>query len=103
VFDEYGLIVCGWSADWDTALRQAIERCPTRRFGVVLGHVRRARRGGTATCCSTRATTVRITDADGLFEDLLDRVKSLEQMAVTDPVSTKVAVARMKRKLPWTP
>lgn len=23
VFDEFGLIVCGWSADWDTALAQA--------------------------------------------------------------------------------
>ena len=23
VFDQYGLIVCGWSADWDTALRSA--------------------------------------------------------------------------------
>jgi hypothetical protein len=32
VFDEYGLIACGWSADWDIALRSAIERCPSRRF-----------------------------------------------------------------------
>ena len=30
VFDEYGLIVCGGSADWDKA-RAAIERCPNRR------------------------------------------------------------------------
>jgi hypothetical protein len=29
VLDEYGLIVCGWSADWDTALRRAFERCPS--------------------------------------------------------------------------
>jgi hypothetical protein len=26
IFDEFGLIVCGWSAEWDTALRRAIER-----------------------------------------------------------------------------
>jgi hypothetical protein len=32
VVDEYGLVVCGWSADWDIALRAAIERCPSRRF-----------------------------------------------------------------------
>ena len=32
ILDEYGLIVCGWSADWDIALREAIERCVTRRF-----------------------------------------------------------------------
>ena len=32
IFDEFGLIVCGWSATWDNALRNAIERCPSRRF-----------------------------------------------------------------------
>src|SRR5271165_2382258 len=32
VFDEYGLIIAGWSADWDTALRSALERCSSRRF-----------------------------------------------------------------------
>lgn len=31
VFDEYGLIVCGWSAEWDIALHAAIERAPNRR------------------------------------------------------------------------
>ena len=32
VFDEYGLIVCGWSAEWDVALRAAISRAPARRY-----------------------------------------------------------------------
>jgi hypothetical protein len=34
IFDEFGLIVCGWSGDWDIGLRAAIERCPTRRFSM---------------------------------------------------------------------
>jgi hypothetical protein len=33
IFDEYGLIICGWSADWDTALRDALARCKSHRFG----------------------------------------------------------------------
>jgi hypothetical protein len=32
VFDEFGLISCGWSADWDDALCTAIERAPNRRY-----------------------------------------------------------------------
>lgn len=32
VFEEYGVITCGWSAQWDTALRTAIQRCRSRRF-----------------------------------------------------------------------
>jgi len=37
VFDEFGLIVCGWSADWDTALRDAINRSVSRRFSHTIG------------------------------------------------------------------
>ncbi|MBI1929655.1 hypothetical protein HYR99_36080, partial [Candidatus Poribacteria bacterium] len=32
IFDEFGLIVCGWSAEWDVALRSAMERCKNHRF-----------------------------------------------------------------------
>ena len=32
VLDEYGLIICGWSATWDPALRDAIERQRSRRY-----------------------------------------------------------------------
>lgn len=32
IFDEFGLIVAGWSGDWDRALRAAILRAPNRRY-----------------------------------------------------------------------
>ena len=32
IFDEYGLIVSGWSGEWDSALRSAIVRAPNRRY-----------------------------------------------------------------------
>jgi len=32
ILDEYGLIVCGWSAKWDKALCRAVLRCPNRRL-----------------------------------------------------------------------
>jgi hypothetical protein len=32
IIDEHGLIVCGWSGDWDPALRAAITRAPNRRY-----------------------------------------------------------------------
>jgi hypothetical protein len=32
VCDEYGLIVCGWSVEYDTALRDTLSRCKTHRF-----------------------------------------------------------------------
>lgn len=41
VLDEYGLIVAGWSGDWDTALRNAIMRTQPP-LPVLLGITRRA-------------------------------------------------------------
>jgi hypothetical protein len=32
VFDNFGLLVVGWSGEWDTALRDAIQRAPSRRY-----------------------------------------------------------------------
>jgi hypothetical protein len=32
IFDEYGLIVSGWSGEWDGGLRGAIIRAPSRRY-----------------------------------------------------------------------
>ena len=32
IFDEFGVIVCGWSGEWDAAMRSAIVRAPSRRF-----------------------------------------------------------------------
>lgn len=32
IFDEHGLIVCGWSGEWDDALRAVFLRAPNRRY-----------------------------------------------------------------------
>ena len=32
IFDEFGLVVCGWSGEWDAAMRREIMRAPSRRF-----------------------------------------------------------------------
>lgn len=32
IVDEYGLLICGWSGDWDIALRKAMLRAPSRRY-----------------------------------------------------------------------
>ena len=48
VFDEFGLVVCGWSATWDRALRQALGAGAVAPVRDVLGRARKRRRGGPA-------------------------------------------------------
>jgi hypothetical protein len=99
VFDEYGLLVCGWSAEWDVALRGAIERCNTHRFGSYWTD--RGRLGGEAQklVVLRRAAIIQIADADSFFGDLAEKVAALEDLALSDHLSAQVAVARMKRYL----
>jgi hypothetical protein len=99
VFDEYGLIVCGWSGDWDIALRGAIERCPNRRFTTYWSPHGKLGEAAQKLVNHRGATVLGASSADELFKDLLDKVTALEQLGLTDPVPTKVAVARMKRYL----
>lgn len=97
VSDEYGLIVCGWSGDWDTALRAAIERCPNRRFPTYWATV--GDPGDTAVRLVRHrgGEFIRITGADAFFPGLKERVAGLETFEQRHPLSEKMAVANVKR------
>ncbi|RQG99862.1 SIR2 family protein [Paraburkholderia dinghuensis] len=99
VFDEFGMVVCGWSADWDVALRAAMERAPSRRYSTfwatrgALGQAAQdlvAWRGG---------NIISTTGADELFVDLESKVTSIEEFNKPHPLSRDIAVASTKRYL----
>jgi NAD-dependent SIR2 family protein deacetylase len=97
IFDEFGLIICGWSGDWDTALRAAIERCHSHRYTTVWAS--RGEPGGTAKKLIDlrNAEVVPIQGADAFFQDLADKVAALEELDRPHPLSVQVAVASVKR------
>lgn len=99
VFDEFGLITCGWSADWDDALRSAIERAPSRRYSTFFAA--RGELGERAATLLVRrgGQHVPIADADSFFDGLEQKVRAIEQFAQPHPVSVKAAVAACKRYL----
>lgn len=99
VFDEFGLIVCGWSSQWDTGLRNAILRTPTRRFttfwlakGELIDEAK-------SIIKHRRAEVIPTEGADQLFSELVENVESLQEFERSHPLSTKVAVATVKRYL----
>jgi hypothetical protein len=102
VFDEYGLIVCGWSAQWDPALRAAIERAPNRRFTTFWAARGKVTGEAAGLLQQRRAEPIQIESADSFFQDLTEKVLSLEQISLRHPLSTHVAVATLKRYLPDT-
>ena len=100
VFDEFGLIVCGWSASWDGALRDAIRRIQSRRFTTYW-----ATRGDPSDEAqrlieNRLAESVHIEDADSFFQKVQHNVEAIEEFQKPHPLSAEASVARFKRFLP---
>ncbi len=99
VFDEYGMIVCGWSADWDVGLRNAMERCPSRRFATYWTYRSTLSEFAKRIIKHRSAESIEISDADRFFENLREKVQALRDVSSAHPLSPKIAVATMKRYL----
>ena len=99
VFDDYGLIVCGWSAEWDKALREAIMRCPSRRYTTFWSAYRDVTGAAKTVCGHRAATVIQGMDADGFFKKLAEKVSALAELASPHPLSTHMAVATVKQYL----
>ncbi len=97
IFDEFGLIVCGWSAEWDEALRSALIRAPSRRFTTYWAV--RGEPGDKAQKLidHRKAQVIPIEDADTFFQSIQQNVESIEEFSRPHPLSTEAAVASLKR------
>jgi hypothetical protein len=99
IIDEHGLIVSGWSGDWDPALRAAITRAPNRRYPMFW-----AARGEPSKVASDIITQrtgkiIRIDSADTFFETLARLVSSQADAKKQNPQSIELMVTSTKRFL----
>ena len=67
VFDEFGLIVCGWSANWDVALTSALFRASSRRYTIYWAVHGRASDKAQQLISHRGAQAIDIADADTFF------------------------------------
>jgi hypothetical protein len=99
IIDEHGLIVCGWSGDWDPALRAAITRAPNRRYPMFW-----AARGKMSPVAETLVShragrLITIEGADPFFERLESLVSAQADAQRPNPRSVELLVASAKKFL----
>ncbi len=99
IFDEHGLIICGWSGEWDHALRAAFLRAPNRRYPVYWGARGTLGSGAQELAMHRAARAIPITGADEFFQTLQRRVETLEQSQRQNPASVELLVNSAKRYL----
>ncbi|MFE9813223.1 SIR2 family protein [Streptomyces sp. NPDC005548] len=98
VLDEYGLIVCGWSADWDTALLRSVEGTRSRRYPLFWSQYGSLGSAARALTAGHGAVVIEGLSADELFTDLVRRVEALDHLSVA-PITRDLAVVQLKRAL----
>jgi hypothetical protein len=97
VLDEFGLIICGWSGEWDVALRAALERCKNRRFSTYWAAYGQLTEAAQDLIELRGAQVVPIQDADTFFPQLADRVDALSRTRPPHPMAANVAAALAKK------
>ena len=99
ILDEHGLVVCGWSGEWDHALRRAILRSPTRRYSMFWAAQGQPSDRATELIAHRKGHLVPIDDADAFFSGVRDRVKTLALSHQQNPGSIDLLVNGTKRFL----
>lgn len=99
VFDEYGLVICGWSGVWDTALRNAMLRAPGRRYSTWWASLGPLAAPAQDLADHRDAQLVAIDGADGFFCRLADQVELIDKLRQKPPETIPLMIARAKRYL----
>lgn len=97
VLDEFGLITCGWSAEWDIALKRVFERCKGRRFGTYWTYIPPLNTAAQDLIALRGATAIAVKGADAFFVDLDEKVRALAESSRPHPLSIQAAISTVKR------
>lgn len=97
LLDQYGLLVIGWSATWDPALRAAISRCSSRRYPTTWLSRSSLSDEAQRLAIQRDATVVEET-ADVWLRRLVEGCSAIRERN-KEPLATVASVAALKREL----
>jgi len=99
VFEDYGLVTCGWSGDWDKGLIRIMEGAPRSRYSSFFTSVGEPGAGLKSLSLSREGETMKIKGANELFSELCEQVMVLKGLAVRINMSQEMRIARVKKYL----
>lgn len=99
IFEEYGLIVCGWSADYDEALRAALKKVKSRRYPLYWTTISEPNAEAKSLIGYLRADLIGIESADSFFENVFEKLEALSEFDNPHPLSVQASVATLKKYL----
>lgn len=99
VLDEHGLIVCGWSGEWDHALCKAIMKAPNRRYPFYWASRSEPSESAQRIINHRAGRTITIESADTFFSQLAEKLSVQAEVMRPDPRSVELLISSAKRYL----
>lgn len=100
VFENYGLITCGWSGKWDLALVEILKSSNKFRYSNYFTYMLNPEESLEAISILRRGRLVQIKDADLFFKEVAEAVEAMENNQANHPLSAGVVLGRLKKYLP---
>lgn len=97
IFEEFGLVICGWSANWDTALRDALYRRHNWRFSTYWAYRQELSFDASSLKDHLQAIPLQIENADKFFQNLSENIGALQTFERPHPLSVPLAIAQVKK------
>ena len=97
ILDDHGLVVCGWSGEWDEALARALIRCPSRRYSLFWAARDELGDAADRIVSHRDGQVIDIETADDFFGRLRDQVHTLARTHRRDPRNVDLLVGTTKR------
>ena len=97
IFEDHGLIVCGWSGAWDVALYDAIMHNRSRRYSTYWAARGPLEDAAQRIVTQHRGQILSIADADSFFGHLDNQVQTLARTHRRNPENVDLLVATTKR------
>jgi len=99
IFEDFGLITCGWSGEWDKGLVDIINGAPQSRYNSFFAYVGKANNSLIDLSSRRLGELMPIEDADNLFTELYEQVLALEKYDANANMTREMMMARVKRYL----
>lgn len=98
IFEDFGIIVCGWSADWDVALRKALCNKRGERFGLYWTSISEPKGVSKKIIEKLHTNFISISGADDFFVTLEENIEALQRHKYPkDPLTTPLAIEKTKK------
>jgi len=99
IFEDYGLITCGWSGDWDKGLVKIMTEPSVSRYNSFYAFVGKTSETLNTLSISRHGELLPIEGADEMFTELYEQVAALDKNHVSRKLGHEMMIAKCKKYL----